>query len=124
MRNMSRVVFTIGDIEIPAEFNKSPTAAAIIRALPIEASGSYWGGELYFPIPVESSVEKNAREVVQPGDVAFWPEGNCLCLFWGPTPASHAAECRAASKVNVVGRVLHPERLHTLKARRVRVSHG
>jgi hypothetical protein len=60
--------------------------------------------------------------VVEPGTVAYWPEGNCLCLFWGPTPASRSQECRAASKVNLVGRVLNPEVLAKLKGRRVRVE--
>ena len=118
---MAQVVFTIGEIEIESEFNDSETARRIVEALPIEASGNYWGGEFYFPIPVKAPPEKSAREVVEPGTVAYWPQGACLCIFWGPTPASTGAECRAASPVNLVGRVLHPELLGQLRGRRVRV---
>ncbi len=119
---MSEVTFTIGGVEVRSEFNDSETAKRIIAALPIEGSGSYWGGEFYFHIPVEAGLEASAREVVDSGAVAYWPEGACLCLFWGPTPASEGKECRAASKVNVVGRVLNPEALPKLRGRQVRVS--
>jgi hypothetical protein len=116
------VNFRIGEIEVKSEWNDSETARRILAALPIDASGSYWGGEIYFSIPVRAGYEKDAREVVDPGAVAYWPEGACLCLFWGPTPASRGQECRAASKVNVVGRVLNPEVLPKLQARQVRVA--
>ena len=119
---MARVVFSIGEIEIESEFNESETARRIVEALPVDASGNYWGGEFYFPIPVKAPPEKSAREVVEPGAVAYWPQGACLCIFWGPTPASAGTECRAASPVNLVGRVLHPELLGQLRGRRVRVS--
>lgn len=119
---MTQIRFTVGDVEILAEFNDSETARALIEALPFDSRGSYWGGEFYFDTPVSCDGEPDAREVVDPGTVAFWPPGACLCLFWGPTPASTGNECRAASKVNVVGRVLNPELLPTMKSRKVRVS--
>jgi uncharacterized protein len=121
---MPQVIFSIGDIQVESEFGDSETARRILEALPIEASGDYWGGEFYFPIPVKAPLEKSAREVVEPGTVAYWPQGACLCIFWGPTPASQGQECRAASPVNLVGRVLNPEVLPRLKGRRVRVSAG
>jgi hypothetical protein len=121
---MSRVKFTIGETEIESEFNDSETARRIYEALPIESSGSYWGGEFYFPVPVEAPRAKDAREVVEPGTVAYWPDGSCLCIFWGPTPASQGSECRAASRVNMVGRVLNAGVLEGLKGRRVRVEAG
>lgn len=98
------------------------TARRILAALPIESSGNYWGGEFYFEIPVKAPVEKTALRVVDPGTIAYWPEGHCLCLFWGPTPVSEGSECRAASKVNLGGRVLNTEVLPKLKGRRVRVE--
>jgi len=119
---MTEVTFTIGEIVVRSEFNDSDTARRIVAALPIEGSGSYWGGEFYFQIPVEAALESSAREVVDAGTVAYWPAGACLCLFWGPTPASEGQECRAASKVNIVGCVLNPEALPRLKGRRVGVS--
>jgi hypothetical protein len=119
---MARVNFTVGDVVVAAEFNSSETAWRILEALPLESSGSYWGGEFYFPVPVKVPAEKDAHQVVEPGTVAYWPSGACLCIFWGPTPASLSNECRAASEVNLVGRVLNPEVLPTLKGRKVRVA--
>jgi hypothetical protein len=116
------VRFWIGEVEVRAEFNDSACSRKILEALPFRAEGNYWGGEIYFEIPVHCGHEKDAREVVEPGTVAFWPAGSCLCIFWGPTPASRGEECRAASKVNVVGRVLNPEILPKLRASKVRVE--
>ena len=121
---MSRVNFTIGETEVQSEFNDSETARKIFEALPISSSGNYWGGEFYFPAPVEAPRAEDACEVVEPGTVAYWPDGSCLCIFWGPTPASQGSECRAASRVNIVGRVLNAEVLPALKGRRVRVEAG
>lgn len=118
----NRVRFRIGDVELQTEWNGSETAQKIRDALPIETTGNYWGGEIYFAIPVKTGLEPDAREVVEPGTVAYWPEGHCLCVFWGPTPASRGSECRAASKVNVVGRVLNADMLPKLKARYVKVE--
>lgn len=119
---MRGVRFEIGDAEVLAEFNDSPTAQAICNALPIESTGNYWGGEFYFPIPVKAGPSPEDVEVVEPGTVAYWPAGSCLCLFWGPTPASEGKECRAASAVTIVGRVKDPETLKGLNGRKVRVS--
>ncbi len=121
---MREVRFQIGDTEVRAEFNDCATAQAIWKALPIESTGNYWGSEFYFPIPVKAGSSAEDVEVVEPGTVAYWPAGSCLCLFWGPTPASEGQECRAASPVTVVGRVLNPEVLARLKGRKVRVSAG
>jgi len=117
-----RVTFTVGTVRVEAELNESTTAKKIAAALPLEAVGSYWGEEFYFAIPVKSGYEADAREVVEPGTVAFWVEGSCLCLFWGLTPASRGGECRAASKVNVVGRVADVSVLRSIRDRRVRVE--
>jgi hypothetical protein len=117
-----RIKFTIGDSEILAELNEGPTAKKIAASLPINGAGNYWGEEFYFSVPVQSVYEPGASDVVEPGTVAFWVEGSCLCLFWGPTPVSRGRECRAASKVNVVGKVLDPAGLRSLKARTVKVK--
>ncbi len=117
-----KVTFKIGDVEVRSEWNSGETARRIYEALPIESSGNYWGAEFYFEVPVRTGYQKDARDVVEPGTVAYWPAGHCLCLFWGPTPASEGDECRAASKVNIVGRVENPEVLRKLKARKVRVE--
>lgn len=93
-----------GEVTAVATLNDSATADAIWKALPIEARASTWGDEVYFAIPVEQP-EENGQEVVQLGDVAYWPPGRAFCIFFGPTPMSRGNEIRPASAVNVVGRV-------------------
>lgn len=115
------VQIRVGDVTIEAEWNNSPTAQQIYEALPLSARGNYWGAEIYFQIPVSAVAEPDADDVVEPGTVAFWPAGNCLCVFWGPTPASTGEECRAASAVNVVGKVLNPDVLPRLRSSEVEV---
>jgi len=119
---MARVHIQVGESLIEAEWNQTPTARAILEAMPLESKGNYWGSEFYFPIPVKLGPSPDDVEVVEPGTVAYWPAGSCLCLFWGPTPASQADECRAASPVTVVGRVVEWHKLRDLKGRKVRVS--
>jgi len=80
-------------------------AERIHRALPIAGRVEWWGEELYFYIPLETSVE-SGREVVEVGDVAYWPEGPAICVFLGPTPASRGDEVRAYSEVAVFAKVV------------------
>ena len=77
---------------------------AIWDALPIEAKAQTWGDEIYFAIGL-SEAEDSAREIVELGDLGYWPPGHAFCIFFGPTPASQGDEIRPASPVNVVGRV-------------------
>ena len=102
---MDRAIrITAGSVSAEARLNDSKTAQAIWDALPIEAKGSTWGDEIYFDIGVTAAPEA-AREVVDLGDLAYWPPGHAFCIFFGPTPASRGGECRAASPVNVVGQI-------------------
>jgi len=94
-----------GPVTAQAVLNDSPTAGKIWEALPIEASGDTWGDEIYFGIPVKAPLEKDAKEVVEVGDLGFWPPGHAFCIFFGPTPVSRGSEVRPASAVNVVGRI-------------------
>jgi hypothetical protein len=80
------------------------TRAALADALPVSGDATRWGEELYFSVPVDVSPE-HTRAVVPVGALAYWPRGNALCLFWGPTPASQADEPRAATPVAVVATV-------------------
>ena len=93
-----------GNITVEGELNDSQTAAKIAEALPIEARAQTWGDEIYFGIPVKCD-EENARELVEMGDIGYWPPGRALCFFFGPTPASRGDEIRPASAVNVVGKI-------------------
>jgi uncharacterized protein len=117
-----RIRFTVGETQILGALNGGATAAKIAAALPLDANGSYWGEELYFQIPVKAGYDSDATDVVDAGTIAFWVEGSCLCLFWGPTPASRGGECRAASNVNIVGRVDDVAALRGLRGRKVRVE--
>ena len=70
-----RITITAGQARVQAELNDTVTARAILEALPLEARASRWGGEIYFSIPVEEGLEGSAREVLQPGEIGFWPPG-------------------------------------------------
>ena len=95
---------TAGSVVVDAELNDTDTANEIWGALPIQASGNIWGDEIYFKISVENEVE-NGQEVVELGDLGYWPPGSAFCLFFGPTPASEGDEIRPASKVTVIGKI-------------------
>jgi hypothetical protein len=85
---------------------KNPlTAQSILNELPIESEVSRWGDEVYFRIPVSVELE-NSQIKVELGDLAYWPEGQCFCIFFGRTPASSDEIPVAASPVNVFGRVI------------------
>jgi len=100
-----QIKISVGGIEAYAELNDSETAKAVWEALPFESQGSTWGDEIYFSIPVKAKSE-NAKSVVDAGDIAYWPPGSAMCIFWGPTPASHGDEIRPASAVNVFGKLM------------------
>ena len=109
---------TAGDVWLAAELNNSPTAAAILAALPIEASGNRWGDEIYLAISVKQEAAPDARAEMEVGELAYWPPGTAFCIFFGPTPASDGDQPRAASPVNPIGRVV--DDVEPLKA----VPHG
>ena len=100
-----KIKITAGKVRLEAELNDSPTAKAIFNALPIKAKANRWGGEIYFTIPVEAELEADAREVLEAGELGYWPTGNAFCIFFGKTPASKKNEIRAASAVNVIGTI-------------------
>ena len=95
----------VGEIEVNAVLNDSLTAKLIWENLPIESSGNLWGNEIYFSIPVNSELDETARDVVELGDLGYWPTGRAFCIFFGPTPLSEDDEIVPASDVNIVGRL-------------------
>ncbi|HSV31502.1 MAG TPA: cyclophilin-like fold protein [Atribacteraceae bacterium] len=100
-----RVVFPEAGIEVAVELETSPLSEKIQKGLPVSARVDTWGKEIYFEIPVRSDIV-NPQETVRPGDVAYWPQGACLCFFFGATPASRTPdEIRPASPVEVIGRI-------------------
>ncbi len=100
-----KIKILVEGLNVEAELNSSKTAQLIWEALPIEAKVNTWGEEIYFGISVKTGLEPGAREVVSAGDLGYWPTGHAFCIFFGPTPASHGNEIRAASAVNVIGKV-------------------
>lgn len=102
---MRKIKITAGDVVAEATLLDNETADAIWEALPITARGSTWGDEIYFGIPVHLD-EDDAQAVVELGDLGYWPPGNALCIFYGPTPASRGDEIRPASPVNVWGKIV------------------
>ena len=84
----------------------SQTIAELLRSLPFPSRAQVWGDEVYFDTPFHSDLEHDARAEMEVGEVAFWPDGDALALFFGPTPASHGQKPRAVSPCNVVGSVL------------------
>jgi len=94
------------ELKVEAELNESKTAQLIWEALPIEAKANLWGEEIYFAIPVKTGLETGSREVVSAGELGYWPTGHAFCIFFGPTPASRGDEIRAASAVNIIGKIL------------------
>ncbi|MFI9828397.1 cyclophilin-like fold protein [Streptomyces sp. NPDC051913] len=88
---------------LTASLDDTPTAQALTQALPLTSTAHTWGQEVYFDTGVSVPRETNAREVVEPGTVAFWTDGDALALPYGPTPISRGDECRFASPCNVLG---------------------
>ncbi|UCH46899.1 MAG: hypothetical protein JSU95_12425 [Betaproteobacteria bacterium] len=98
-----RICISFPKGEIFAQLQDTLTANALISALPFESSASTWGEEVYFSTPISVKLEPGAREVVEPGTVCFWVQGNSLALPFGPTPVSHGDECRLVTRVNILG---------------------
>jgi len=100
-----RIRITAGGVLAEAELGDSRTAEAIWAALPFAAAAETWGDEIYFDIPLALTAER-PQEVVERGDLGYWPPGHAFCIFFGPTPSSRGEEIRPASPVEVFGRVV------------------
>lgn len=109
MKNRIKVLFPDIDREISIELDdsRSPkTVQAILKNLPIQVGITRWGDELYTEKTQIMAEEEKAKREVNFLDVAYWPEGNALCLFYGPTPISKDEQILAYSPVNIVGRII------------------
>ncbi|AGT35488.1 MAG: cyclophilin-like family protein [Thermofilum sp.] len=112
-----RIIFpqSIGVVEVELTGKNPKTLQALKSAAPFESRVNLWGEEIYFSTPARVAQEV-AQDVVDVGDVAYWPPGRALCIFFGPTPVSRGSEIRPASPVNVIGKVIgDTERLKKVK---------
>jgi hypothetical protein len=100
-----KIIIRFANYEVEAELLDTPTAQAIYNVLPLQEHVNRWGDEIYFRIPVQSQLESAAKDEVNEGDLAYWPAMPAFCIFFGPTPVSAGNKPRAASPVNVFGKI-------------------
>ncbi|MEM0449290.1 MAG: cyclophilin-like fold protein [Methanomassiliicoccales archaeon] len=102
---MMRIVMRTPEHDIYMELNDSETSRAIYEVLPIDEYINVWGEEIYFPVPVKHKLE-NGKKIMEVGEIAYWPEGEAFCIFFGPTPVSKGPLPEAYSPVTPLGRVV------------------
>ncbi len=101
-----RIRITVGNVSMEADMFDTPTSRKIIDVLPFEACFNTWGDEIYFEVPVKADLDDTARDVVEVGDLGYWPTGRAFCIFFGQTPMSEPGIIRPASAVNIVGKII------------------
>ncbi|MEE2933213.1 MAG: cyclophilin-like fold protein [Pseudomonadota bacterium] len=101
---MTRLRISFSKIFIEVETFDTQTAKSILACLPFTSSAMTWGEEVYFSTPVETTLEPNAKSIVVPGEIAYWPAGNAIAIGFGPTPISVGNEIRLASPCNIWGK--------------------
>ena len=121
-----RLCLKFGTQRLEVDLLDTPTAKALIEALPFESRAQTWGEEVYFATPVKATLEKDARQIVEPGTVCFWTQGDAIALPYGRTPISTDERPKLASRCNVLGKLEgNPRELAKVQpGERVTVSKG
>lgn len=103
----TKITITAGTVRLEGQLNDTETARSVAAALPISGKVLRWGQEAYFEVPVAAAEGAEARAEMAAGEIAYWPDGKAVCIFFGRTPASGPDGApRAASPVEPIGRVL------------------
>ncbi len=102
----TEIEIDLGDETFRAELTGNETARELADELPVRASPSFWGDEIYFEVPVDIVENERPETELKEGDLAYWPDGSAFCIFFGPTPSSEDSEPRPASPVTVIGELL------------------
>ncbi|MGI5940526.1 MAG: cyclophilin-like fold protein [Thermoleophilia bacterium] len=110
------IQITMGNVSVRAQLDETASASAVWAALPLQATASRWGDEIYFSVPVQLPEEAGARQDMMVGELGYWPAGTAFCIFFGPTPVSDGPEPRAYSNVNPFGHVVDDlDALHSVR---------
>ncbi len=105
------VIPKVENIEIELDDSNSPnTVKKFVENLPFTVRMNLWGEEIYTDESPIKEKEENAKPLVELNDVAYWPSGKAICLFYGPTPIGKKDEIKPYSPVNVIGKILKPEK--------------
>ena len=118
------IMITAGSVSLNAELDDTALAKAVAAKLPLETEPNEWGDEFYFVIPVRSELDETATQKVKIGDIGYWPPGNAMAIFFGPTPMSSGADPVPASAVCLIGRITGDATLlkNARGARKIRIE--
>ena len=86
------------------------TCKSTIDSLPFSVNAHVWGEEIYTDESPISQSEENAKSLVDLNDVAYWPSGKAICLFFGPTPIGKKGEIKPYSPVNIIGKIINADK--------------
>jgi len=105
-----KIIISTENLRMEAILVEGSSADIFWNTLPITGRANTWGDEIYFNVNLQMPLDDDASDIVESGDIVFWPPGSAFCIFFGRTPASLGDEVRAASAVNVLGKIDGDER--------------
>ena len=104
LSDLKRVVLELDDKLAPK------TIKSFLDLLPFKVGINIWGEELYTNETSLKVGPENSKSLVDLMDVAYWPPGKAICLFFGPTPIGKQGEIKPYSEVNVMGKIVQTEK--------------